>query len=334
MSNRPERSGSHRHQPGGAIAIAAATVLAASVLGVFSTPASAQSLSGQKQKAEIGFLEIDKDITLRRMVVRNAKAKGIVLFLHGFPETLYAWKEISLTLAGDYEVHAFDWPGFGFSSRPTVDRFAYAPADYARVLNDYIRKAGIDTSKLTIYATDIGALPALLLAQENPGIAKSIIVGDFAPFDRPQYMYESLQSLKAGPAMEQVRAQLNKNRDEILENTFGRGLPKEAQFDVSPEFKDDMSRAWSHGALTTADAFSHYYARFTRDQGRFESQLERLETPVKVVWGEKDLYIKKEMGIEFAAKIRAELTLLPGIGHFPHLQTPEQTVDEVRAAFR
>jgi pimeloyl-ACP methyl ester carboxylesterase len=334
MSNNPERTGSHRHQPGGAIAIAAATVLAASVLGVFSTPASAQSLSGQKQKAEIGFLEIDKDITLRRMVVRNAKAKGIVLFLHGFPETLYAWKEISLTLAGDYEVHAFDWPGFGFSSRPAVDRFAYAPADYARVLNDYIRKAGIDTSKLTIYATDIGALPALLLAQENPGIAKSIIVGDFAPFDRPQYMYESLQSLKAGPAMEQVRAQLNKNRDEILENTFGRGLPKEAQFDVSPEFKDDMSRAWSHGALTTADAFSHYYAHFTRDQDRFESQLERLETPVKVVWGEKDLYIKKEMGIEFAAKIRAELTLLPGIGHFPHLQTPEQTVDEVRAAFR
>ena len=55
---------------------------------------------------------------------------------------------------------------------------------------------------------------------------------------------------------------------------------------------------------------------------------------MKVIWGEKDLYIKKEMGIEFAAKIRAELTLLPGIGHFPHLQTPEQTVDEVRAAFR
>ena len=309
------------------IAIAAATVLAASVLA--GTPASAQ-----ERKAEIGFLEIDKDITLRRMVVRNANPKGTVLFLHGFPETLYAWKDISVSLAGDYEVHAFDWPGFGFSSRPSVERFSYAPADYARVLNDYIHKAGIDTSKLTIYATDIGALPALLLAQEKPGIAKSIIVGDFAPFDRPQFMYESLQSLKAGPAMEQVRAQLNKNRDEILANTFTRGLPKEAQFEVSTEFKDDMSRAWAHGALTTADAFSHYYAHFTRDQDRFESQLERLKTPVKVVWGEKDLYIRKEMGIEFAKTIHAELKLLPGIGHFPHLQNPEQTIDEVRAAFR
>ena len=310
-------------------AAAAVTVLCSSI-----APGYAHDSSEQKQKADIGFFEIDKDITLRRMVVHNPRPKGTVLFLHGFPETLYAWKDISLALADDYEVHAFDWPGYGLSSRPTVDRFSYAPKDYARVLNEYIAKAGIDTSKLTIYATDIGALPALLLALEKPDIAKTIIVGDFAPFDRPRYMYESLQSLKAGPSMDQARAQLNKNRDDILENAFRRGLPKEAQFEVSQEFKDDMSRGWSQGAMTTADAFSHYYSHFTRDQDHFESQLARLKTPVKVVWGEKDLYIKKEMGVEFAERIHAELTLLPGIGHYPHLQNPKQVIDEVRASFR
>lgn len=335
MSNSSDKIKVRRRGHGGvAIAIAAATVLAAPVSGSFSGPAHGQTLSAQEHNPEVSFLEIDKDITLRRMVVRNANPKGTVLFLHGFPETMYAWKDIALTLAGNYEVHAFDWPGFGLSSRPTVARFSYAPKDYARVLYDYIRKAGIDTSKLTIYATDIGALPALLLAQEKPGIATSIIVGDFAPFDRPQHMYESLQRLKAGPSMEQARDQLNKNRDDILENAFRRGLPKEAQFDVPRPLKDDMSRAWSHGAITTADAFSHYYAHFTRDQNHFESNLERLAIPVKVVWGEKDLYIKKEMGIEFADRIGAELTLLPGIGHYPHLQNPQQIIDEVRAAFR
>jgi hypothetical protein len=40
----------------------------------------------------INFFEIDEDITLRRMVLRNSTSKGTVLFLHGFPETLYAWK--------------------------------------------------------------------------------------------------------------------------------------------------------------------------------------------------------------------------------------------------
>jgi hypothetical protein len=48
-------------------------------------------------------------------------------------------------------------------------------------------------------------------------------------------MYESLQSLKDGPLREQARAALNKNRDDILENAFRRGLPQEAQFKVSRE---------------------------------------------------------------------------------------------------
>lgn len=282
----------------------------------------------------IDFFEINEDITLRRMVLRNARPKGTVLFLHGFPETLYAWKEIAEALADDYEVHAFDWPGYGLSSRPAADRFSYAPSDYAHVLDQYISKAGMDPSGLTIYATDIGALPALLLAVEKPDIVRAMIVGDFAPFNRPQFMYESLQNLKAGPAMDQVRATMNRNRDEIIENTFTRGLPKEAQFEVSREFKDDISRGWSQGAMTTVDAFSHYYSHFTRDQDHFESQLARLKTPLKVVWGEKDLYIKKEMGMELAERVRAELALLPGIGHYPHLQDPKKTIDEVRAAFR
>jgi len=139
----------------------------------------------------INFFEIDQDITLRRMVLRNSNPKGTVLLLHGFPETLYAWKDIAEALADEYEVHAFDWPGYGLSSRPAVDKFSYAPKDYARILDRYIGKAGIDTSRLTVYATDIGALPALLLAVERPDMARTIIVGDFAPCNRPQFMYAS-----------------------------------------------------------------------------------------------------------------------------------------------
>jgi pimeloyl-ACP methyl ester carboxylesterase len=325
----PERVDLPRRHFVGAAAVAAVTALFSSI-----APAYAREPSRQERRADIDFLAIDPDITLRRMVVHHPRPKGTVLLLHGFPETLHAWKDISLALGDDYEVHAFDWPGYGLSSRPTADRFAYAPKDYARVLNGYIEKAGIDTSKLTIYATDIGALPALLAALERPDIARALIVGDFAPFNRPQYMYDSLQALKAGPAMDQARAQLNKNREDILENAFRRGLPREAQFEVSAEFKDDMARGWSHGAMTTADAFSHYYAHFTRDQDHFEAQLARLETRVKVVWGEKDLYIRKDMGVEFAERVRAELALLPGVGHYPHLQDPRRTIDEVRASFR
>jgi pimeloyl-ACP methyl ester carboxylesterase len=286
------------------------------------------------QEADIGFIDVDDCITLRRMVVRNPSAQGTVLLLHGFPETLHAWKDIATALGEDHEVHAFDWPGYGLSSRPPVDRFSYAPREYARVLEKYIRKANIDTSQLTIYATDIGALPALLLALEDPDIARTIIVGDFAPFDRPAYMYASLQSLKSPASSDQTRIQMNANRDEILENAFRRGLPESAQFEVSREFKDDMLRGWNHGGMTSADAFHHYYSHFTRDQEYLESNLARLKTAINVVWGERDFYISKEMGIEFAGKANVEITLLPGIGHYPHLQDPTQTIAEIRDSFR
>lgn len=279
----------------------------------------------------IEFVAINRDITLRRMILTNSEPKGTVLLLHGFPETLLTWHDIAVALAADYEVHAFDWPGFGLSSRPAADRFSYAPIDYAHVLRDYIAAAAIDRSTLTIYATDIGALPALLLALEEPDIARAIIVGDFAPFDRPHLMYESLRGLKSATAADQIRAFMNGNRDEILADALFRGLPEDRRFEVSRELRSDMAQGWDHGEMTSADAFYHYYSHFTRDQDHFEANLGRLETAVKAVWGEDDLYIRKEMGLELAERAGIELTLLTGIGHYPHLQAPEWTLAEIRA---
>jgi pimeloyl-ACP methyl ester carboxylesterase len=296
--------------------------------------AGSADMSKQARLQEIGSIAIDRDITLRRMVVRSVAPKGTVLLLHGFPETIFAWTAIAHELAEDHDVHSFDWPGFGLSSRPPADRFSYAPRDYARVLKAYLDAAEIDRSTLTIYATDISALPVLLLALDEPEIARSLIVGDFAPFNRPALMWENLQALKSKPSSDHVRTAMNAGRDEILKNTFFRGLPKDSHFEVAQDFRDDMAAAWSHEGMTCVDAFYHYYSFFTRDQDFFEANLSRLKTPVKIVWGADDLYINKDMGVELARRIAAELKLLPGVGHYPHLQAPELTIAEIRAASR
>jgi pimeloyl-ACP methyl ester carboxylesterase len=150
-----------------------------------------------------------------------------------------------------------------------------------------------------------------------------MIVGDFATFDRPQYMYASLQSLKSKSSSDRTRAYMNSTRDEILKNAFRRGLSKDEQFEVSQEFRDDILRGWSQNNITSADAFYHYYAHFTRDQDYFESNMNKLTMPVTVIWGEKDFYIKKEMVVEFANKANVELIVLSGLGHYPHLQSPK-----------
>ena len=97
------------------------------VLNVVIAVGCAQSSRAQDPKADIGFIDINADMKLRRMIVHHSRPKGVVLFLHGFPETLYAWKPISMMLASDYEVHAFDWPGYGLSSRPPAEQFLTRP---------------------------------------------------------------------------------------------------------------------------------------------------------------------------------------------------------------
>jgi pimeloyl-ACP methyl ester carboxylesterase len=286
------------------------------------------------QSKEIGFVEISSGVTLRRVIWHNPDPEGYVLLLHGFPETVHVWEGVAAQLAETHEIHAFDWLGYGLSSRPPAEEFGYAPRDYARVLKDYLAKSGIDRSRLTIYATDIGALPALLAALEEPSLARRLIVGDFAPFDRPSHMYPSLQGLKSPKTAGQVRADMNKTRDEILANTFCRGLPEGSCFEISEALKKDLLRGWDAGRMSSADAFYHYYSNFTRDQNFFEANVGKLVTPVKVVWGEKDLYINQQMGVEFAERVRGDFRLLPAIGHYPHLQDPVLVAQEIRASFR
>ncbi|PSJ43452.1 alpha/beta fold hydrolase [Allosphingosinicella deserti] len=301
-------------------------------LGASSVSAPAAAESSAK---EISTVEISDGVTLRRAIWRTPDPQGYVLLLHGFPETVHAWDAVAAPLAETHEVHAFDWPGYGLSSRPPAERFGYAPRDYARVLKAYLATAGIDRSRLTIYATDIGALPALLLALDEPGSARRIIVGDFAPFDRPGYMYPSLQSLKSPATAEPVRAHMNRTRDEILAGTFYRGLPDSQRFEISDEFAKDLRLGWDAGDMSSADAFYHYYASFTRDQAYLEKNAGKLRTAgLKVIWGRKDLYIDERMGVEFAERVEAELILMPDVGHYPHLQAPARVSAEIRAAFR
>ena len=148
MSNSSEKINIRRRCHGGvAIAIAAATALAAPVSGFRCAGTRTNAIGTRAHSADVSFLEIDKDITLRRMVVHNTKPRGPFSSCMDFRRRCTPGKTSPLALAGDYEVHAFDWPGFGLSSRPTVDRFSYAPrTSHAFWTTTYAKRASTHRS--------------------------------------------------------------------------------------------------------------------------------------------------------------------------------------------
>ena len=232
---------------------------------------------------------------------------------------------MSHLLKEQYEVHAFDWPGYGGSQRLSAKEFEYSPLSYAKILSDYIKTTGVKREKLLVYATDIGALPALLLAQEEPDLIRNIIVGDFAPLDRPAFMNEILQKMKDKKTAEGTRIYMNKIRDNILKLV--------EPIKLSKRFSSELNLYWKKQEMTNVDAFYHYYINFTRDQNLFEAKYKEIRTRVKVLWGEKDFLIKKGMGEELAKMLKSPFVTLTGVGHYPHLQAPEKVYTEIQDMF-
>ena len=72
--------------------------LLAAVLVVSAAIASGCAHQMTKPTTTLDEIRIDDDLTLRRMVVRNGTPTRTVLFLHGFPETIYAWQNIAPAL--------------------------------------------------------------------------------------------------------------------------------------------------------------------------------------------------------------------------------------------
>ena len=61
-------------------------------------------------------------------------SKPKVLLLHGFPTSSHMFRNLIPHLAKDYHVIAPDYPGFGASSMPTIDKFDYTFDNISNVI--------------------------------------------------------------------------------------------------------------------------------------------------------------------------------------------------------
>lgn len=97
-----------------------------------------------------------------------------VLLLHGFPTSSHMFRNLIPALADKYHVVAPDYPGFGYSSMPTVDEFEYTFENLANVVDKFTEKVGL--TKYSIYLMDYGAPVGFRLAVKHPERVETLIV--------------------------------------------------------------------------------------------------------------------------------------------------------------
>ncbi len=104
-----------------------------------------------------------------------------VLLLHGFPTSSHMFRNLIPALADRYHVIAPDYPGYGFSSMPSVDEFDYTFDNMAKIIDKFTQKIGL--TSYSIYLMDYGAPVGFRLATAHPERVQSLIIQNGNAYD-------------------------------------------------------------------------------------------------------------------------------------------------------
>lgn len=97
-----------------------------------------------------------------------------VLLLHGFPTSSHMFRNLIPALSDKFHVIAPDYPGFGNSSMPMVDKFEYTFDNLAKVMEEFIQVLGI--KKYSLYVMDYGAPVGFRIAAKHPERVQALII--------------------------------------------------------------------------------------------------------------------------------------------------------------
>jgi len=98
----------------------------------------------------------------------------VILLLHGFPTSSHMFRNLIPQLSDRFHVVAPDYPGYGNSSMPTVDKFNYSFDNLAKVMESFIQKLGL--KKYSLYLMDYGAPVGFRLAVSHPERVEALII--------------------------------------------------------------------------------------------------------------------------------------------------------------
>jgi len=97
-----------------------------------------------------------------------------LLLLHGFPTSSHMFRNLIPALSDDYHLIAPDYPGFGYSEQPPINKFNYSFENYSRLIGMLLNQLNIQ--KYSLYLMDYGAPVGYRLFANNPTKVESLII--------------------------------------------------------------------------------------------------------------------------------------------------------------
>lgn len=309
-----------------AVALVLAAVVAGGPLLVPQTSAARTSSYRDLADPDSRFATL-ASIEVHHKVAGPEDGPALVM-LHHFYGNVTTWRHLQRGLSDRYRVAAFDRPGFGLTERPPRSSWAgtnpYTRATASRLTVELLDELGIDRAVLV--GSSAGGTSALETYARAPDRVRALVLlapaitGDVGP---PPWLRPALRS-----------PQLRRLGPHLLRRLAGEITPAR------------VAGSWADPSRATeadVDAYTRPLQVTGWDVGFWELfaaepppslawLLPRIEVPTLVVSGDRDPVVSPRLSRGTARAIPgAEYVELPGCGHTPQEECPQQLEAAIRA---
>ena len=244
----------------------------------------------------------------------GATNSPVLLLLHGFPSSSFYFRNLMPLLGRNYRVIAPDYPGFGYSETPAVDKYVYTFDHLAGVTEKFLEARGI--TNCFIYMQDYGGPVGMRVAVDHPEWIAGLVFqnanvyqeGLLERFFLKKPLWEKRTGATEAPVLR------NKEFDSVkYQYVHGARHPEQ----MSPDaWTMDLALLERPGNKAIQLELQADYGNNLTKYPEWQEYLRRRRPPTLVVWGKNDPIFGPKGAQAFLRDVpNAEVHLLD-TGHF------------------
>jgi pimeloyl-ACP methyl ester carboxylesterase len=265
-------------------------------------------MGDRKMKADCSFARAGNGLSFAYVEQGNREGAAL-LMLHGYTDSHRSFDLLRPHLPEAWRTIAMTQRGHGRSDKPEA---GYALADLAADAVSLLDALGVERAVLVGHS--MGAAVALQAAADHPGrVAGLVLIGGFADYDKPE-----VEELAQGVAA----------MGDVLDPEFVLAFQESTIHHMIPQrFLDavvgESLRCPPHVWRAALDG---------QVQANVLQAAQRCQAPALLIRGEHDAFVPLADQFKLREALpSARVFTIPGVGHAPHWERPEQVAAMVRA---
>lgn len=253
----------------------------------------------------------DLDIFYREAGPKNAPA---IILLHGFPTSSHMFRNLITELSDRFHLIAPDYPGFGNSSKPGVEKFDYTFDRLAEVMEGFIDK--LELKRYSLYVMDYGAPVGFRIAARHPERVTSLIVQNGNAYTEGlREFWDPIRTYWKNRTIENAQPLAGFISPEGVKWQYTHGVRNKAV--ISPDnWKNDLHHLAQEGNADIQLALFYDYQNNIPLYPEWQAYFREHQPPMLIVWGKNDFIFPAEGAHPYKRDLKNLEFHLLDTGHF------------------